>query len=39
MLKNFLIGDNPPNTVIASRIGALFILSMCSLAFWALMFI
>lgn len=38
-IKDFIVGDNPTNVVLASRIGAVFILSMCSFAFWALLFI
>ena len=39
MLKNFLIGDNPPNIIIASRLAGVTVLSLCALSFWALLFI
>lgn len=39
MFKEFFVGDNPSLTVMASRIGASFVISMCALAFWALLFI
>lgn len=38
-IKEFFVGDKPSNVVIASRIGATFILTMCALAFWAVVFI
>ena len=39
MLKNFLIGDNPPHVVVASRLAAATVLSLCALSFWAVLFI
>lgn len=39
MIKNIFVGDNPTRLVVASRVGAATVLSLCALSFWALLLI